>query len=83
MFVIFISSHFTTSVSNDRSTGLPNDTHMIIYYYYFDHEVRPMNGLFRAHDYIRLVVCYMIVQVFVFQQVDSVGVVCLYPADMI
>jgi len=37
--------------------------------------VRLINGPFRPHDCIRLVVSFMVFQIFFFRQVDSQGVV--------
>jgi len=34
-----------------------------------------VNGIFRPHDYIRPVVSLMVVQIYVFQKVNSQGVV--------
>jgi len=43
------------------------------------HEVRSINDLFRPHDFIRLVVSSMVVQVFFFRQIDSQGLIlCIW-----
>jgi hypothetical protein len=59
--------------------NIENDHHIWRSSSYYGQEDGPMNGLFRPHDFIRLVVSLMVIQVFFFffffRQVDSEAIV--------